>query len=123
MTKSRFFDDLRGMYSDRISEALTAIMNNERFMMTFQKMMLASLEFRDIIQKSVTAALEQVNIPTKGDVAKLQEELHALEDRLFSVEEIMERMETKLDALQVPKTTAKKRASSAKGAKSKEISA
>ncbi|RJO67771.1 MAG: hypothetical protein C4523_08415 [Myxococcales bacterium] len=92
----QFFEDILNHYGARTSDLVAAALNNERFVQTVEKILVASLEFRDLVQKSVQAAFEQLNIPTREDVERLRQSLHDLEDRLFVIEETLERIEAGL---------------------------
>lgn len=89
------FDDILHIYSMRATEMLTTLLNSERFIQAVQRMLIASLEFRDFLQSSISAALEQLNIPTRDDMEKLGQNQKNMEERLFHIEQILERIEKK----------------------------
>lgn len=89
------FDDILHIYSLRATEMLTTLLNSERFIQAVQRMLIASLEFRDFLQSSISAALEQLNIPTRDDMEKLGQNQKDMEERLFRIEQILERIEKK----------------------------
>jgi len=88
--------DILQHYSTRTSEVVSSLLNNEKFIQSVQRVLVASLEFRDLLQKSIQTALEQVNVPTRTDIEHLLEGQRALEDRLYALEETLERIEARL---------------------------
>ena len=114
----RIFDDIIQMYSGRATDMMTAILNNETFIQTVQKMLIASLEFRDLVQKTTQAAFEQLNIPTGEDFEKLTKSQIQLEERLFAIEELLENIDNKLNSPKKPKAKKANKAAS-KGKKVK----
>ena len=65
------FNEILRLYGSRSGEMLTGLLNNERFIQGVEKLLIASLEFRDLLQKSIQAAFEQINIPTRNDLEKI----------------------------------------------------
>ncbi len=110
----RIFEEVLHHYGNRTTDFVFGILNNEKFVKSFERVLVASFEFRELVQKSVQAGLEQLNIPTREDVDRLLAFQQDLEDRLLALEEGQERIEAKLDALKKP---ARKPAAKDKGEK------
>ncbi len=120
--KRQFFEDILHLYGVRAGDALAVLLNNERFIMGIQKMLQASLEFRDFMQKAIQTALTQLNLPTRDDFARLEQGQQDLEDRLFAIEAQIERLQSLLAAAnESPKRakTSKKRVKTAGSGASK----
>lgn len=91
----RFLDEVLNLYGARAADVVTSVLNNERVILGVQRIMVASLEFRDFLQRSVAAALEQLKLPNREDV----ERLHEL---LLSVDQRLDDISRRLDALDTP---------------------
>lgn len=105
----QFFEDILQLYTNRSSEWLTALLNSDRFIQAVNRVLIASFEFRDFLQKTIQAAFEQVNIPTREDVERIIDRQRDLEYQVLSLEEALERIETKLDGLAVRKKAARRK--------------
>jgi len=67
-----FLDELLKLYGQRATEALATLVNNERFVQSVQLLLERSLEFRELLQKSLSAAFEQMNLPTRHDTDEIK---------------------------------------------------
>jgi hypothetical protein len=93
-SRKRLFDDVLQLYGARAADLVTSVLNNERFIQGVQRLMQASLEFRDFLQRAVSAALEQINLPTREDLDRLHELLLTMDERLDGIERQLERIST-----------------------------
>lgn len=97
--RKQILEDILQMSSYRASDVFTSICNNERFIQAVQKMLIASLEFKDFLQNAIKTAIDQLNIASHEDIEKVLTNQLTLEDRLLAIEEMLERLENKLDML------------------------
>lgn len=88
-----FIDEILKIYGHKATDMLSGLVNNERFILSVQLLLERSLEFRELLQRSLTAAFEQMNIPTRQDTDAIKQTLLNLEDRLYALESAIERLE------------------------------
>ncbi len=103
MGSKNFFDDVLQIYSSRASDLLETMLNNDHFIQTTQKMLIASVEFKDFLQSTIGAALEQFNIPSRADTENILTEQQKIIDRLDNLEIQMQANQEKLEILLTPK--------------------
>jgi len=106
--KKQILDDILQMSSYRASDMFAAVCNNERFIQAVQKMLVASLEFKDLLHSTMKTALEQLNIASREDIEKISNNQFSVEDRLLAIEETLERIEAKLDLVNQSEKVVKK---------------
>ena len=64
---------------ERMSKIASQLLSNEKFMGALQKTVTTAIEAKGTIEKGVQTALGAMNIPTAGDVKKLEGKLEELE--------------------------------------------
>jgi polyhydroxyalkanoate synthesis regulator phasin len=64
---------------DRMSKLAQDFLSNERVMGVVQKTVSAALEAKGLVERKVQTALSTMNIPTAGDVRKLEGKIEELE--------------------------------------------
>jgi hypothetical protein len=64
---------------ERMSKLASQLLSNETFMNALQKTVSAALEAKGTVEKGVQTALGAMNIPTAGDVKKLEGKIEELE--------------------------------------------
>jgi hypothetical protein len=64
---------------ERMSKIASQLLSNEKFMGALQKTVSAALEAKGTVEKGVQTALSAMNIPTAGDVKKLEGKIEELE--------------------------------------------
>ena len=67
---------------ERVGKIATHLLSNERLMGALQKTVSAALEAKGLIERNVQNVLSTMNIPTAGDVQRLQGKIDELE-RVF----------------------------------------
>lgn len=107
-----FFEDVLNIYGAKASDTLAGLLNNEHFVRTIEKVLSASLTFKDFMQSSIRSALTQLNLPTRDDLEQVMESQRALEERLAKLEEAIERLPRVMQTPAKPKPPAKKKAAS-----------
>jgi polyhydroxyalkanoate synthesis regulator phasin len=84
---------------DRVSKLASSLLSNEKVMGAIQKTVSAALEAKGLAERSVRNALSTMNIPTAGDVKKL-------EIKIDELERVFETLTEKIGALQRDKAPA-----------------
>ncbi len=84
---------------DRVSKLASSLLSNEKVMGAIQKTVSAALEAKGLAERSVRNALSTMNIPTAGDVKKL-------ESKIDELEKVFETLTEKIGALQRDKAPA-----------------
>ena len=64
---------------ERMSKLASQLLSNEKFMGALQMAATAALEAKGTVEKAVQTALSAMNIPTAGDVKKLEGKIEELE--------------------------------------------
>src|SRR3982751_2855843 len=64
---------------ERMSKIASQLLSNEKFMGALQKTVTAAMEARGTMEKAAQTALSAMNIPTAGDVRKLEGKIEELE--------------------------------------------
>ena len=64
---------------ERMSRLASQLLGNEKFMGALQKAVTAGLEARGTLERAAQTALSAMNIPTAGDVKKLESKIEELE--------------------------------------------
>ncbi|GAC1342805.1 MAG: hypothetical protein NVS2B9_07400 [Myxococcales bacterium] len=64
---------------ERMSKLAQDLLSNERLMGVVQKTVSAALEAKGLVERNVQTALSTMNIPTAGDVRKLEGKIEELE--------------------------------------------
>ncbi|HEX9604654.1 MAG TPA: hypothetical protein VF973_12970 [Myxococcales bacterium] len=67
---------------ERVGKLATQLLANEKLMGALQKTVSAALEAKGLVERNVQTVLATMNIPTSGDVQKLQGKIEELE-RVF----------------------------------------
>jgi polyhydroxyalkanoate synthesis regulator phasin len=78
---------------DRMSKLASNLLSNEKVMGAIQKTVGAALEAKGLAERSVRNALSTMNIPTAGDVKKL-------ESKIDELEKVFETLTEKVSTLQ-----------------------
>jgi polyhydroxyalkanoate synthesis regulator phasin len=78
---------------ERLSKLATELLSNEKVMGTIQKTVSAAIEAKGLVERNVQTALSTMNIPTSGDVKKL-------EGKIEELEKVFEALSTKISELQ-----------------------
>ena len=78
---------------ERMSKLATSVLSNEKVMGAIQKTVNTALEARGLIERNVQTALSTMNIPTAGDVKKL-------EGKIEELEKVFEALSSKISSLQ-----------------------
>jgi len=66
----------------RVGKIATQLLSNEKLMGALQKTVSAALEAKGLVERNVQSVLSTMNIPTAGDVQRLQGKIEELE-RVF----------------------------------------
>jgi polyhydroxyalkanoate synthesis regulator phasin len=82
---------------ERLSKLATDLLSNEKVMGTLQKTVSAAIEAKGLVERNVQTALSTMNIPTAGDVKKL-------EGKIEELEKVFEALSTKITAMQKPES-------------------
>lgn len=64
---------------ERMGKLAQNLLSNERVMGVLQKTVTAALEAKGLVERNVQTALSTMNIPTAGDVRKLEGKIEELE--------------------------------------------
>ena len=64
---------------ERMSKIASQLLSNEKFMNALQKTVTAAMEARGTVERAAQTALSAMNIPTAGDVKKLEGKIEELE--------------------------------------------
>ena len=64
---------------EKMSKIASQLLGNERFMGALQKAVTAGMEARGTLERAAQTALSAMNIPTSGDVKKLESKIEELE--------------------------------------------
>ena len=67
---------------ERVGRIATQLLSNEMLMGALQKTVSAALEAKGLVERNVQSVLSTMNIPTAGDVQRLQGKIEELE-RVF----------------------------------------
>ena len=67
---------------ERVGKIATQLLSNEMLMGALQKTVSAALEAKGLVERNVQSVLSTMNIPTAGDVQRLQGKIEELE-RVF----------------------------------------
>jgi hypothetical protein len=67
---------------ERVGKIATHLLSNEKLMGALQKTVSAALEAKGLVERNVQNVLSTMNIPTSGDVQRLQGKIDELE-RVF----------------------------------------
>jgi hypothetical protein len=78
---------------ERMSKIAAQLLGNETFMGALQKAVTAAMEARGSVERAAQTALSAMNIPTAGDVKKL-------EGKIEELEKVFEGLSTKIAELQ-----------------------
>ena len=78
---------------ERLSKLATELLSNEKVMGTLQKTVSAAIEAKGLVERNVQTALATMNIPTAGDVKKL-------EGKIEELEKVFEALSNKISDLQ-----------------------
>ncbi len=78
---------------ERMSKIAAQLLGNEKFMGALQKAVTAAMEARGTLESAAQTALSAMNIPTSGDVKKL-------EGKIEELEKVFEGLSTKIAELQ-----------------------
>jgi hypothetical protein len=78
---------------ERMSKIASQLLGNEKFMGALQKAVTAGIEARGTLERAAQTALSAMNIPTAGDVQKL-------EGKIAELEKVFEGLTTKIAELQ-----------------------
>ena len=79
MSEPTMFKKMIATGEERMSKIASRLLSNEQFMGTIQKAVTAALEAKGTMEKAAQTALSAMNIPTSGDVRKLEGKLEELE--------------------------------------------
>ena len=66
----------------RVGKLAAQLLSNETFMAALQKTVNAAIEAKGIVERNLQTALSTLNVPTAGDVKKLEGKIEELE-RVF----------------------------------------
>ncbi len=91
--------DILSFYSEATGELITYLMANEKFMESFQKFLVASVEFRDFMRKATQALLVQLKLPSGEELSRVEKAMNDMEDRLYAIEEKLEDIDARLESL------------------------
>ena len=78
---------------ERLSKLATDLLSNEKVMGTLQKTVSAALEAKGLVERNVQTVLSTMNIPTAGDVKKL-------EGKIEELEKVFEALSTQITEMQ-----------------------
>ncbi len=78
---------------ERMSKLASQLLGNEKFMGALQKAVTAAMEARGTVERAAQTALSAMNIPTAGDVKKL-------EGKIEELEKVFEGLSSKIAELQ-----------------------
>jgi polyhydroxyalkanoate synthesis regulator phasin len=67
---------------ERVGKIATQLLSNEKLMGALQKTVSAALEAKGLVERNVRSVLSTMNIPSAGDVQRLQGKIDELE-RVF----------------------------------------
>ena len=78
---------------ERMSKIASQLLGNEKFMGALQKTVTAAMEAKGTLEQAAQTALSAMNIPTAGDVKKL-------EGKIEELEKVFEGLSAKISELQ-----------------------
>jgi len=94
------FRDLRDAYLDAMAKTMVEAVNTEAYAQTSGAMLegclTAATPFREVMEKSMTQALQQLSLPSRQEVAALAERFTHVEMRLDDMDAKLDRMEALL---------------------------
>ncbi len=79
LRENAMFKKMIATGEERMSKIASQLLSNEKFMGALQKTVSAALEAKGTVEKGVQTALGAMNIPTAGDVRKLEGKIEELE--------------------------------------------
>ena len=89
---------------ERVGRIATQLLSNEKLMGALQKTVSAALEAKGLVERNVQTVLSTMNIPTAGDV-------HKLEGKIEELERVFEGLSAKIAELQKKEGAARESAS------------
>ena len=78
---------------ERMSKIASQLLGNETFMGALQKAVTAGIEAKGTLERAAQTAMSAMNLPTSGDVQKL-------EGKIAELEKVFEGLSTKISELQ-----------------------
>ncbi len=93
LRENAMFKKMIATGEERMSKIASQLLSNEKFMGALQKAVSAALEAKGTVEKGVQTALGAMNIPTAGDVRKL-------EGKIEELEKVFESLTSKITELQ-----------------------
>ena len=82
---------------ERMSKIAMNLLSNEKLMNALQKSIATAMDAKAAVEKNTQALLSSLNIPTSGDVKKL-------EGKIEELEKVFESLTNKISELQKPKS-------------------
>src|SRR5436305_13059398 len=89
---------------ERMSKIASQLLQNETFMGALQKTMSAALDVKATAERAAQSALSAMNIPTSGDVKKLEGKIDELERVFEGLSAKIAELQKKEAAAQAPQT-------------------
>lgn len=93
LRESPMFKKMIATGEERMSRVASQLLSNEKFMGALQKAVTAGMEARGTLERAAHSALSAMNIPTSGDVKKL-------EDKIEELEKVFEGLSSRIAELQ-----------------------
>jgi polyhydroxyalkanoate synthesis regulator phasin len=82
---------------ERVGKIATQLLSNEKLMGALQKTVSAALEAKGLVERNVRGVLSTMNIPSAGDVQRLQ-------GKIDELERVFEALSAKISELQKRET-------------------
>jgi hypothetical protein len=79
LRENTLFKKMIATGEERVSKVASQLLSNERFMGALQKAVSAAMEAKGTVERAAQTALGAMNIPTAGDVKKLEGKIEELE--------------------------------------------
>jgi len=89
---------------ERVGKIATHLLANEKLMGALQRTVSAALEAKGLVERNVQTVLSTMNIPTAGDVQKLQGKIEELERTFEGLSAKVAELQKRDSASTVPPT-------------------
>ena len=87
-----------GLGEEKMGDVVNQLLANEAFVSAMQKAIAGSLGAKRSMDKTLSAVLGMVNVPTLEDVDKIRDKMNELEEAMSEIGERLEKLNDKLSS-------------------------
>lgn len=87
-----------GLGEEKMGDVVNQLLANEAFVSAMQKAIAGSLGAKRSMDKTLSAVLGMVNVPTLEDVDKIRDKMNDLEEAMSEIGERLEKLNDKLSS-------------------------